>query len=45
MLTVSLILALSAFITSVMAARGVSPTWLPALLLSLALLLQMIPVR
>lgn len=45
MLTVALLLALSAFVVTIAASLGKAPLWIAVLLLTIALLLQSIPVR
>jgi hypothetical protein len=45
MLTVLLLLALMAFAVAVAAAMGKAPLWVAVLLLSIALLLQTVPIR
>jgi hypothetical protein len=45
MLTIALLLGLAAFIVTIMAALGRAALWIAVLLLSIALLLQSIPLR
>jgi hypothetical protein len=45
MLTVALLLALGAFIVTIAAAMNRAPLWVAVLLLTVALLLQSIPLR
>lgn len=45
MITVQLLLALSAFVVTIASAVGRAPLWVAVLLISLALLLQVIPLR
>jgi hypothetical protein len=45
MLTIALLLGLAAFIVTIAAALGRAPLWIAVLLLSIALLLQSIPLR
>lgn len=45
MITVLFLLALAAFVVTIASAMGKSPLWPAVLLLSLALLLQTIPIR
>lgn len=45
MFTIALLLALAAFVLTLWSARGGVPLWVPVLLVTIALLLQSIPVR
>jgi hypothetical protein len=45
MLTLLLLLALMAFAVAIAAAIGKAPLWVAVILLSLALLLQTVPIR
>lgn len=45
MLTVVLLVALAAFVAACVAAAGKGPLWLAVVLLSIAVLLQFIPLR
>jgi len=45
MFTVALLLALAAFVVTIAAAMNRAPVWVAVLLLSVALLLQSIPLR
>jgi hypothetical protein len=45
MFTVALLLALAAFVVTIAAAMNRAPLWVAVLLLSVALLLQSIPLR
>lgn len=45
MLTIALLLGLAAFVVTIGAALGRVPLWIAVLLLSIALLLQSIPLR
>ena len=45
MLTLTFILALAAFVCTLLAASGRTPLWVAVLLVTLALLIQIIPVR
>jgi hypothetical protein len=44
MLTVMLLLAVAAFVSAIAGAMGKCPWWVPVILLSLALLLQSLPL-
>lgn len=45
MLTLALLLGLAAFIVTIAAAMSRAPLWVAVLLLSIALLLQSVPIR
>jgi hypothetical protein len=45
MLTIALLLALAAFVVTVAAAMNRAPLWVAVLLITVALLLQSIPIR
>jgi hypothetical protein len=45
MLTIMLLLALSAFVVTIASAMGKAPLWIAVLLLSIAALLQSVPLR
>jgi hypothetical protein len=45
MLTISLLLGLAAFVVTIAAAMSRAPLWVAVLLLSIALLLQTVPLR
>jgi hypothetical protein len=45
MLTIALLLALFAFVLTIGAALGKIPLWIPVLLITIALLLQSLPLR
>lgn len=45
MLTISILLAVAAFITGVAEAMGKCPSWVPVIILSLFALVQSIPIK
>lgn len=45
MLTIALLLGLAAFVVTIASAMNKAPLWIGVLLLSIALLLQSIPIR